>query len=84
MVEKEVERDIDALLEERREFEPPKEFTAQANANDPSIYEHAEKDPEAWWESQAERLSWSKKWDKVLQWDPVSYTHLTLPTTPYV
>ncbi|HZJ49961.1 MAG TPA: acetate--CoA ligase [Actinomycetota bacterium] len=70
MVEKEVERTIDALLEERREFEPPKEFTAQANANDPSIYEHAEKDPEAWWESQAERLSWSKKWDKVLQWDP--------------
>ena len=70
MVEKEVEQTIDALLEERREFEPPKEFTAQANANDPSIYEHAEKDPEAWWESQAERLSWSKKWDKVLQWDP--------------
>ena len=70
MAEKEVEQTIDALLEERREFEPPKEFTAQANANDPSIYEHAEKDPEAWWESQAERLSWSKKWDKVLQWDP--------------
>ena len=70
MVEKEVERTIDALLEERREFEPPKEFTQQANANDPSVYEHAEKDPEAWWESQAERLTWSKKWDKVLQWDP--------------
>jgi len=70
MVEKEVERTIDALLEERREFEPPKEFTAQANANDPSIYEHAQKDPEAWWESQAERLSWSKKWDKVLEWNP--------------
>ena len=70
MVEKEVERTIDALLEERREFEPPKEFTEQANANDPTIYEHAEKDPEAWWESQAERLSWSKKWDKVLEWDP--------------
>jgi len=70
MVENEVERTIDALLEERREFEPPKEFTQQANANDPSIYEHAEKDPEAWWESQAERLTWSKKWDRVLQWDP--------------
>jgi acetyl-CoA synthetase len=70
MVEKEVERTIDALLEERREFEPSKEFTEQANANEPSIYEHAEKDPEAWWESQAERLSWSKKWDKVLEWDP--------------
>jgi acetyl-CoA synthetase len=70
MVEKEVERTIDALLEERREFEPPKEFTQQANASDPSVYEHAEKDPEAWWETQAERLTWSKKWDKVLQWDP--------------
>ncbi|MDQ3660419.1 MAG: acetate--CoA ligase [Actinomycetota bacterium] len=70
MVEKEVERTIEALLEERREFEPPKEFTQQANANDPAIYEHAEKDPEAWWESQAERLSWSKKWDTTLEWDP--------------
>ena len=70
MVEKEVERTIEALLEERREFEPPKEFAAEANAGDASIYEHASKDPDAWWESQAERLTWSKKWDKVLEWDP--------------
>ncbi|HEU4487677.1 MAG TPA: acetate--CoA ligase [Actinomycetota bacterium] len=70
MVEKEVERTIDALLEERREFEPPKEFAAHANAGDASIYEHASKDPDAWWESQAERLTWSRKWDKVLEWDP--------------
>jgi acetyl-CoA synthetase len=65
-----VERTIEALLQERREFKPPKKFAGQANANDPQIYEQASKDPDAWWESQAERLEWFKKWDKVLEWDP--------------
>ncbi|CAN5760224.1 acetate--CoA ligase [soil metagenome] len=73
MVEKEVQRDIEALLQERRRFEPPEDFAAQANANDASIYEQAEKDPDAWWESQAERLDWFAKWDRVFEWDPPHY-----------
>ncbi|MGH2813411.1 MAG: acetate--CoA ligase, partial [Actinomycetota bacterium] len=70
MVEKDVEKAIEALLEERRTFEPPDGFAGAANANDSSIYEHAEKDPDGWWASQAERLDWFKKWDTVLEWDP--------------
>ncbi|MDP9227281.1 MAG: acetate--CoA ligase [Actinomycetota bacterium] len=70
MVEKEVEQTIEALLQEGRTFEPPKEFTRDANANDASIYERAEKDPDAWWAEQAERLDWFEKWDQVLEWDP--------------
>ncbi len=70
MPEKEVEKTIDALLQERRTFEPPQEFTEQANASDPAIYEKAEKDPDGWWESQAERLDWFERWDTVLEQDP--------------
>ncbi|MEA2510504.1 MAG: acetyl-CoA synthetase [Actinomycetota bacterium] len=70
MVEKEIEKTIEALLQERRTFEPPEEFAKQANANDASIYERAEKDPDAWWAEQAERLDWFEKWDQVLEWDP--------------
>src|ERR671914_331615 len=72
-----VERNIEALLQERREFEPPREFAEQANANDPSIYEQASKDPDAWWESQAERLDWFQPWDKVLEWDPPHHKWFT-------
>jgi acetyl-CoA synthetase len=31
----------------------------------PSIYEEAERDPDSWGASQAERLDWSEKWDVV-------------------
>ena len=70
MVEEEVERTIEALLQERRTFAPPEEFTQQANFKDPSIYEQASSDPDAWWASQAERLHWFKKWDTVSELDP--------------
>ncbi|MFN2490017.1 MAG: acetate--CoA ligase [Actinomycetota bacterium] len=69
MVEKEVERTIEALLQERREFEPPDEFSAQANANDATIYDDARNDPDGWWESQARRLDWFEPWSKVFEWD---------------
>ena len=70
MVEKEVERAIEALLEERRTFEPPDDFADQANLNDHSVYESAADDPDSWWASQAERLDWFEKWDTVLEWTP--------------
>jgi acetyl-CoA synthetase len=70
MVERDVEKTIEALLQERRTFEPPREFAAQANANDPSIYEEAERDPDAWWASQAERLDWFEPWEEVFSSDP--------------
>jgi acetyl-CoA synthetase len=70
MVEKEVAKTIEALLQERRTFEPPDDFASQANATDPSIYDDAERDPDAWWESQAERLDWFEPWSEVFHWDP--------------
>ena len=70
MVEKEVEKAIEALLEERRTFEPPDDFAEQANLNDQSVYESAADDPDSWWASQAERLDWFEKWDTVLEWTP--------------
>ncbi|HEY7876180.1 MAG TPA: acetyl-coenzyme A synthetase N-terminal domain-containing protein, partial [Actinomycetota bacterium] len=68
--DKDVERTIEALLEERRTFEPPSEFTDQANASDPSIYADAERDPDAWWASQAERLDWFERWEQISDLDP--------------
>jgi acetyl-CoA synthetase len=68
--DKDVERTIEALLEERRTFEPPRAFTEQANAADPALYAEAARDPDAWWESQAERLDWFERWETVSQFDP--------------
>jgi acetyl-CoA synthetase len=70
LLEKDVEKTIEALLEERRTFKPPEDFAANANASDDSIYRRAADDPDAWWASQAERLHWFRKWDQVLEWDP--------------
>ena len=53
-----------------RTYEPPEEFTRQANVSDPSIYEEAERDFEGFWADQARELHWFKEWDEVLRWDP--------------
>jgi acetyl-CoA synthetase len=70
MTDRDVERTIEALLEERRVFEPPEDFVQQANINDSGVYAEAERDPDSWWAHQAERLDWAERWDKVLEWDP--------------
>jgi acetyl-CoA synthetase len=59
---------LSALLHETRQFPPPGAFAAQANAQ-PGIYAEAAADPQAWWAEQAERLTWDRHWDQVLQWD---------------
>jgi acetyl-CoA synthetase len=66
----EVEATIDALLSENRVFEPPEEFRRLALWNDPSVYERAAADPEAFWAEQAGSLAWSKEWDRVMEWNP--------------
>ena len=60
---------IEALFAEHRAFPPSEAFKKQANWNDAAIYDKASKDFEAFWASQAERLDWFTKWNKVLQWD---------------
>lgn len=57
---------IDSLLHEDRKFAPSAEFVAQANANDPAIYEEAYANPVAWWESWANQLDWFEKWHTAL------------------
>ena len=50
----------------------PTEFAAQANVNAEqyaAMYASSVEDPEGFWAEQAEKyLTWSKKWDKVLDW----------------
>jgi len=61
---------IEALLEEHRHFPPPPEFAARATVNDPSIYEQAAADPEAYWAGEAARLDWTAPWQTTLEWEP--------------
>ena len=61
---------IDALLEEDRTFPPPPSFSQHAVVADPSIYERASADPEAFWAEQAGELEWSRRWDTVMEWTP--------------
>ena len=59
---------LDALLRETRRFDPPVEFAEQANAS-ADLYEHASKDPLAFWAEEAERLEWATPWEQVLEWE---------------
>jgi acetyl-CoA synthetase len=61
---------IETLFDEQREFPPPPTFAAQANANDPSIYQRAADDLEGYWATEAATLDWYKPWDSVLEWNP--------------
>ena len=60
--------ELDVLLKTEQTFPPPPEFSAQANASDPGVYERAAADPETWWASWAEKLDWIEPWDQVLDW----------------
>ena len=62
-------QEIDALLQESREFPPSEEFRRDANINDPAIWAKAAKDREKFWAGWAEQLDWHTKWDHVLEWN---------------
>ncbi|CAB4639056.1 unannotated protein [freshwater metagenome] len=59
---------IENLGQEDRLFPPSAEFAAQANAK-ADIYATADADRLAFWESQAEHLTWDRKWDTTLEWN---------------
>jgi acetyl-CoA synthetase len=61
---------IDALLHENRQFDPPPAFVAAAHVRDVKIYEEAARDPEAFWAGFAAELEWSTPWTQVLDWQP--------------
>lgn len=56
-------------LNETRTFPAPAAFAEQANV-DASIYETANADPVAFWESAARRLDWAETWHTAHTWDP--------------
>jgi acetyl-CoA synthetase len=64
------QRNIEALLSEKRVFEPSAAFVEEALVSDRTIYERATADPEAFWGEQAERISWFSRWDTVMEWSP--------------
>ncbi len=68
------EKGIQVLMDEKRTFAPSKEFSKKAHIKDMKEYEKIYKksidDPEKFWGEMAEkRLTWFKKWDKVLEYD---------------
>ena len=59
---------LSALLAEKRLFQPPSEFRAQANCRDPKVLERAAREPEKFWAEWATKLEWFRPWKKVLEW----------------
>jgi acetyl-CoA synthetase len=57
------------LLQENRRFAPPATLAAAANVT-AAAYAEASADPLAFWESAADRLTWARRWDTTLEWNP--------------
>jgi acetyl-CoA synthetase len=56
------------LMHEERRFDPPAELAEHANLK-ADAYDEAAADRLAFWEKQADRLDWAKRWDTVLDWN---------------
>jgi acetyl-CoA synthetase len=66
------EETLSNLSHEERRFPPSPEFTANANVSE-AAYDEAAADRLAFWEKQAERLSWDTKWNQVLDWSDAPF-----------
>ena len=65
---------IEVLSTEERTFPPSKQFSEKAHIKSPEEYEQLYKrsleEPEQFWAEMAEQnLTWTRKWDKVLEYD---------------
>ena len=60
---------IENLFSEARTFPPPDDFKARALVSDRSLHEQAERDLEGFWAEEAGRLRWTRRWDRVLEWE---------------
>ncbi len=58
---------LENLLREERRFAPPPDLAAGANVT-ADAYATADADRLSFWATQAERLTWTKRWDQVLDW----------------
>jgi acetyl-CoA synthetase len=64
------ESDLDALLDENRQFEASETFKKNAVVRDRGLYDRADEDRLTFWESWAEDLKWHERWHTVLEWTP--------------
>jgi acetyl-CoA synthetase len=69
-----VAADIETILKEARVFPPPPAFQKAAHIKSleeyRKLYDRSLQDPEGFWAEQAETLHWSRRWSKVLDWQP--------------
>ena len=64
------QRQIDHLLQETSEIEPPAWLVENANIQDyESEYKRSTEDPEGFWSEVASELDWYKPWTRVFEWD---------------
>jgi len=66
---------IESILQEKRLFQPPAEFTQKAHIKSfdeyEELYNKAKANPQQFWAELAEKeLHWFQKWDAVLDWQP--------------
>ncbi|MEG4114423.1 MULTISPECIES: acetate--CoA ligase [unclassified Microcoleus] len=66
---------IESILQEKRLFQPPAEFSQKAHIKSleeyQALYDKAKADPQAFWaELAAQELHWFQNWDTVLDWQP--------------
>ena len=66
---------IESILQEKRLFHPPAEFSQNAHIKSledyQRLYDRAQADPPQFWAELAEQeLHWFQKWDTVLDWQP--------------
>lgn len=61
---------IDHLLQESTEIQPPESLVAQAYLkNFDEVYRHSVEDPEGFWATVASELDWFKPWSQVFEWE---------------
>ncbi|MFO0876752.1 MAG: acetate--CoA ligase [Gemmataceae bacterium] len=64
---------ITSVLKETRTFPPPADFAKAAHvkslADYEALYARAKSDPQAFWASEAQQLTWAKSWDSILEWN---------------
>ncbi|MCB9771764.1 MAG: acetate--CoA ligase [Candidatus Omnitrophica bacterium] len=59
---------VSTLLDESRIFSPSKKFLSNVQIKDDSLIKKAAQDRLAFWAQWASKLTWSKPWDKILDW----------------
>jgi len=68
-----VSETLSNLSHEERRFPPSAQFAAAANVG-AAAYEQASADRLAFWEQQADRLTWTTRWTQVLDWSAAPFS----------